>query len=118
MPNLLTCSLIGPVVSFRTPNRQFIVLNTLKAATELLDQRASTYSDRPRIWMSELAQRHLNPFNIYFDHPYFKVYRTMLKASLSPRTIQNYRSLQTEESRVLLDSLHNTPEQFFAHIRR
>ncbi|KAJ8590794.1 cytochrome P450 [Rhizopogon salebrosus TDB-379] len=108
----------GPVFSFRVPNRQFILLNTLKAATELLDQRASTYSDRPRIWMLELAQRYLNPFSIYFNHPHFKVYRTMFKASLSPRTIRDYRLLQTEESRVLLDGLHKTPQHFVAHIRR
>ncbi|KAG0694047.1 cytochrome P450 [Suillus ampliporus] len=111
--------IIGPIFSFRVPNRQFIVLSSLKSATELLDSRATTYSDRPRTWMyTELAKRHLNPFNISFNHPYFKEYRTILKASLSPRTIQRYRSLKIEESRVLLNDLHKNPEQFIAHIRR
>ncbi|KAG1747609.1 cytochrome P450 [Suillus lakei] len=83
----------GAIFSFRAPNRQFIVLSSLKSATELLDSRATT-------------------------HPYFKTYRTILKASLSPRTIQNYRSLQIEQSRLLLDGLHKNPEQFADHIRR
>jgi cytochrome P450 len=117
---LLTYSpILGPVFSFRVPNRQFIVLNSLKSATELLDRRSSAYSDRPKIWMtSELAKRSLSIFNIYSNHPYFKVYRTMLKSGLSPRTIQDYQILQTEECRVLLNGLYTNPEQFTAHIRR
>jgi cytochrome P450 len=111
--------LVGPIFSFRVPNRQFIVLSSLQSATELLDLRATTYSDRPRVWMyTELARRNLNPFNISFSHPYFKTYRTALKASLSPRTIQSYQSLQTEQSRVLLDALHKHPEHFVNHFRR
>ena len=118
--DLLTYSLIlGPVVSFRVPGRHIILLNSVKSATELLDQRASIYSDRPKVWMyTELAQRYLSPFNIYFNHPNFKVYRTVLKGSLSPRIIQNYRSLKTEESRVLVNALHENPDEFVAHIRR
>lgn len=109
----------GPIFSFRVPNRQFIVLNSLQSATELLDSRATTYSDRPRVWMyTELAKRNMNPFNISFTHPYFKTYRTILKASLSPRTIQSYQSLQTEQSRLLLDGLHNTSEHFADQIKR
>ncbi|KAG2067299.1 cytochrome P450 [Suillus decipiens] len=109
----------GPIFSFRMPNRQFIVLNSLQSATELLDSRATTYSDRPKIWMyTELAKRNLVPFNISFTHPYFKTYRTALKASLSTRTIQNYESLQTEQSRVLLDGLNRNPEHFVDHIKR
>ncbi|KAG1742799.1 cytochrome P450 [Suillus paluster] len=109
----------GPILSFRVPGQQFIVLSSLKTATELLDSRATTYSDRPRLWMyTELAKRKLTAFNISFNHPYFKTYRRMFKASLSPRNIQSYQSLQIEESRVLLDGLHKDPEQFIAHIKR
>ncbi|KAG1747611.1 cytochrome P450 [Suillus lakei] len=108
----------GPIFSFRAPNQQFIVLSSLKSATELLDSRANTYSDRPIMWMRILGGRNLNPFHISFGHPYFKTYRTILKASLNPRTIQSYRSLQTEQSRVLLDGLHKNPAQFADHIGR
>ncbi|KAG2358710.1 cytochrome P450 [Suillus spraguei] len=109
----------GPIFSFRVRNRQFIILSSLQLATELLDSRATTYSDRPKIWMyTELAKRKLLPFNISFTHPYFKTYRSALKASLSTRTIQSYQSLQTEQSRVLLDSLNKNPEHFVDHIKR
>ncbi|KAG1718693.1 cytochrome P450 [Suillus lakei] len=108
----------GPIFSFRAPNRQFIVLNSLKSATELLDSRATTYSDRLVTWMTKLAKRNLNPFNISFSHPYFKTYHRILEASLSPRTIQNYQLLQTEQCRLLLDGLHKNPEQFADHVKR
>ncbi|KAG2153555.1 cytochrome P450 [Suillus bovinus] len=108
-----------PIFSFRVLNRQFIVLSSLQSATELLDSHATIYSDRPKIWMyTELARRSLLPFNISFTHPYFKIYRTVLKASLSPRTIQNYQSLQTENSLSLLYDLHKNPQHFAEHIRR
>ncbi|KAG2743323.1 cytochrome P450 [Suillus brevipes Sb2] len=108
----------GPIFSFRVPSRQFIVLSSLKSATDLLDSRATTYSDRPKLWMVELAKQNLNVFNISFTHPYFKTYRTVLKNSLSSRTIQTYQSLQTEQSRVLIDSLHKDPNHFAGHITR
>ncbi|KAG1902565.1 cytochrome P450 [Suillus fuscotomentosus] len=108
----------GPIFSFHVPNRQFIVLSSLQSATELLDSRATIYSDRPRVWMqTELAKRNLNPFNISCTHPYFKTYRTTLKASLSSRAIQSYQSLQTEQSHILLGILHKNPEHFIEQIR-
>jgi cytochrome P450 len=110
---------LGPIFSFRVLNRQFVVLSSLESATELLDRRASAYSDRPKKWMtSELANRSLSIFNMNFNHPNFKVYRTMLKSSLSPHTIQRYQTLQIEECRVLLNGLHKNSEEFTAHIRR
>lgn len=66
---------------------------------------------------TELAKRNLNPFNISCTHPYFKTYRTTLKASLSSRAIQSYQSLQTEQSHILLGILHKNPEHFIEQIR-
>ncbi|KAG1813161.1 cytochrome P450 [Suillus subaureus] len=109
-------NIYGPIFSFRVPNRQFIVLSSLKAATELFDARATMYSDRPKVWMLELAKRNLNPFSISYNHPYFKAYRTIFKNSLSTRAIQNYQSVQSEECRVLLDGLHKNPDCFTDHI--
>ncbi|KIK41645.1 hypothetical protein CY34DRAFT_805807 [Suillus luteus UH-Slu-Lm8-n1] len=108
----------GPIFSFRVPNRQFIVLSSLEAVTELLDARATTYSDRPKVWMLELAKRHLHPFSISYHHPYFKAYRTAFQNSLSARALRKYQSVQTEECRVLLDALHKNPDRFADHIRR
>jgi hypothetical protein len=94
------------------------VLSSLEAVTELLDARATTYSDRPKVWMLELAKRHLHPFSISYHHPYFMAYRTAFQNSLSARALRKYQSVQTEECRVLLDALHKNPDCFADHIRR
>ncbi|KAG1771252.1 cytochrome P450 [Suillus occidentalis] len=109
---------VWPIFSFRVPNRQFIVFSSLEAVTKLLDAHATTYSDRPKVWMIELAKRHLNPFSISYHHPYFKAYRTAFQNSLSARALRKYQSVQTEECRVLLDALHKNPDHFVDHIRR
>ncbi|KAG1719823.1 cytochrome P450 [Suillus paluster] len=76
LANLL---LVGPILSFRVPGQQFIVLN---------------------VWMhTELAKRMLTAVSISFNHAYFKTYRRCFRASLSPRNIQRYSRLQIEESR-------------------
>lgn len=108
----------GPIFSFRVPNQQYIVLSSMKAATELLHSGATTYSDRPRVRMVELANQTLSAVYISFANPYFNMYRTVFKNGLSPRAIQNYQSLQVKRSRMLLDRLHKDPEQFASHIKK
>ena len=41
------------VLFFQTFGTKWIVLNSLKASSELLDQRGSNYADRPRFVMFE-----------------------------------------------------------------
>ncbi|KZV87617.1 cytochrome P450 [Exidia glandulosa HHB12029] len=48
----------GPIVYFRVPGRQFIVLNELEDAVALFEKRGNLYSDRPHMHMAhELANR-------------------------------------------------------------
>ncbi|KZW02981.1 cytochrome P450 [Exidia glandulosa HHB12029] len=44
--------LYGPVVCMRILNKDIIVLNSMKAATDLLEKRNALYSDRPRFPMA------------------------------------------------------------------
>ena len=44
----------GPIVHLRVLNRHIVILNTLKAADDLLNKRSSIYSSRPRAPMFEL----------------------------------------------------------------
>lgn len=68
--------------------------------------------------MGELAGRSPSVFMIPFQNPRFKVYRRMLHSGLNPRAIQDYKPIQLQETRTLLNSLHQAPEDFVAHIRR
>ena len=48
-----TDNLDTDVLFFQTFGTKWIVLNSLKASSELLDQRGSNYADRPRFVMFE-----------------------------------------------------------------
>lgn len=109
----------GPIVYFQTLRKQVVVLNSLKAASDLLDARSHIYSDRPISWMAgELAGRKKTVFHTRFLDPRFKLFRKLLNAGLNARTSRNYRPIQIEEKNVLLKALATDPEDFVAHVRR
>ena len=95
------------------------MLNTYKAANDLLEVRSSIYSDRSTTTMyGELIGRKLAVFNISSQTPRFRAYRRLLHSSLNPRVITEYQELQTREMHVLLRNLAAEPERFVAHFRR
>ncbi|KAF8915153.1 cytochrome P450 [Mucidula mucida] len=109
----------GPVVHLRTFGKSTIILNTAQAVQDLMEARATIYSDRPKSWMyGELCGRKLNVFWLPYDSPRFKVYRRLLHFGLSPRATQSYRSIMEYETRTLLQNLKKNPESFISHLRR
>ncbi|KAH9837060.1 cytochrome P450 [Rhodofomes roseus] len=111
--------LYGPVTSFRVHTTTTVVLNTLKAASDLFDSRSSIYSDRPVQWMyTELAGRRLTAFSILASHPWFKRYRKTMHSGLNPRPTRAYRPIMQEHSRKMLLNFAVSPEQFVSHIRK
>jgi len=95
------------------------MLNSGKAALDLLESRSAIYSDRPFAWMfGELIGRKFSIFMTSFFDPRFKKYRRMLQSGLNPRAVQSYRHIQEEELRVLLKNLAEKPESFSKHVRR
>ncbi|KDQ53720.1 hypothetical protein JAAARDRAFT_103521, partial [Jaapia argillacea MUCL 33604] len=108
-----------PVVSFRVFNRRTIVLNTSKAARDLLDKRSAIYSDRPKAWMfHELCGRGKSVMNISASEDRHRAYRKMLRNALAPEATRLYSELLASEMKVLLQGFSDSPEDFEAHIRR
>ncbi|KAH9482218.1 Cytochrome P450 monooxygenase 208 [Psilocybe cubensis] len=109
----------GPVTYFRVFHSKTIILNSLKAAADLLDSRSSIYSDRPIMWMAgELAGQKSMIFMTRFSNPSFKSLRRLLQDGLNARASRTYRPIQMREVQVLLQGLMDYPEAFFTHIRR
>lgn len=99
--------------------KKTIILNTGKAALDLLESRSSIYSDRPpNPNLTVLLGRDMSVFNISFLHPRFKRYRKLLNSGLNPRAVQTYRPIQEQETMTFLRGLLETPDKFVAHIRR
>lgn len=102
------------MVSYRLLNRRIIVVNTIKAITDLLQSRASIYSDRPFSWMlHELLNRKLTLFGISSDNPRFKIYRRLVQTGLNPRAVQSYREILERERNILLRNLESKSSQNF-----
>ncbi|KAF8168214.1 cytochrome P450 [Crassisporium funariophilum] len=95
-----------------------IILNSAKAAIELLETRSSNYSDRPRMIManelmgwewdfahmaySDKWRRHRRAFHQYFQ----------------PRNLASYYSIQKQVTLTLLEQLSQSPNAFVAHVRQ
>ncbi|PBK67072.1 cytochrome P450 [Armillaria solidipes] len=110
--------LYGPLTHLRYFGQTTIILNTGKAATDLLESRSALYSDRPVWVMGALAGRARSAFHIPYDHPRFRSYRKMLHSGLNPRITRTYRPIQEHELNTLLKNLSETPENFISHLRR
>ena len=109
---------IGPVYYFRVFNKGTLVINSVKTALDLLDARASRYSDRPIPRMATLGGRGLVIFTMSQFHPRFKTLRKLLSAGLTKSCTRTYRPIKERECITLLQGLLKTPEMFQHHIRR
>lgn len=109
----------SPIISWRIFGQRYIALSDYKSACDLLEARASIYSDRPVKWMwGHLVSRGGSLFHMSSQNPRFKAYRRVLQGSLNPRALSRYQETQEDEMRILLKSLASAPENFVAHFRR
>ncbi|KAJ7843270.1 cytochrome P450 [Mycena leptocephala] len=107
------------IVYFTIFRRKMLVLNTLAAATELLDNRGAIYSERPSsVMFGELLNRQNSVFFVPYHSPRFKAYRKILQAGLNSRAVEAYAPLQTQEARTFLKGLLKSPDNFRSLIRR
>ena len=90
----------SPITFHRIFARKFVVLNTLKAANDLLESRSSVYSDRSVSWMyMELINRKLAVLNISSQNLRFKVYRRLIHTGLNPRAVERYNGILSRSCR-------------------
>jgi len=108
----------GPIVYLQVFNQKTIILNSAKAALDLLESRSAIYSDRPRLWMGELSGGQNIVFITSFANPRFKTLRRLLQTGLNTKAAKSYRPIQERETHILLQNLANAPEKFMSHIRR
>ena len=123
----------GPIVGLNLGGKNTIVLNTHKAASDLLDKRASIYSDRPFSRMyHDICGRGKTVFNISSMDKRHGVYRKVLDRGINGRNnvrgdvsqggsesgSGSYWGLLEEEVEVLVDRIMNDPEGYEKHFRQ
>ncbi|CCM04078.1 uncharacterized protein FIBRA_06237 [Fibroporia radiculosa] len=107
----------GDIIYMHVLGREFVILNTAKAALDLFDDRGILYSDRPRSVMSDLVGK----TRAVLFHPYgeqLKKHRRLLRNAFNPQRSKDYWQLEEEEARRLVSALAEEPKNFLAHVRQ
>ncbi|KZV90689.1 cytochrome P450 [Exidia glandulosa HHB12029] len=108
----------GPIVYFRVPGRQFIVLNELEDAVALFEKRGNLYSDRPHMHMAhELANRKVTILFTPYNERYKQYKRLTMSVTNMRATIARWPVITAEVHQVLARLLES-PEDFREHIFR
>ncbi|KAI0295310.1 cytochrome P450 [Multifurca ochricompacta] len=87
-----------------------VILNSAKAANELLEKRSSVYSDRPRF----------TAFHVHVFLPYGDRWRRLRRAfnyHFDAKTSKEYRPLEMQAVQLLLRNLLSGPDNFSQHLR-
>lgn len=94
-----------------------IILNSVAAATELLEHRSLNYSDRPTFTQFELmGWEHTLTFLRW--GPRFHMHRRLVASSFTKQKIVQYQDLQTTEARRLAKGIMDEPGEWEEVLRR
>ncbi|KAI9445988.1 cytochrome P450 [Lactarius indigo] len=94
-----------------------IILNSMKAAKDLLEKRSSIYSDRPHlVAVQDLFGMDYN-LGLARYGPAWRHSRREFLAHLGPTDLEEYQPLEQQAVHRLLRNLLSSPENFAQHLR-
>ncbi|EMD36555.1 hypothetical protein CERSUDRAFT_95844 [Gelatoporia subvermispora B] len=106
----------GPVVHLQVLGKSFVILNTAKVATDLLESRSAIYSDRmPSVMASMMG---LDPWNTVLMRygPTWRTHRKEIYQHFNIEAIRAYQPLQLRKAHELLQRLRNDSSDFLRTI--
>ncbi|KAJ8520800.1 hypothetical protein ONZ45_g2406 [Pleurotus djamor] len=94
----------GDVMHLKVLNQNIIILNSVKAASELLDKRGALYSDRPRFIVFEMLgwTRDLGFFGYGED---FRKHRKLFHSYFRQEACYQFQQVQLESTHILIREL-------------
>ncbi|KAJ7122883.1 putative monooxygenase [Mycena epipterygia] len=98
----------GDLVFLDALGQPLVLLNSAKAAKDLLEQRSAIYSDRPHLEMARLSGYDIG----FVLQPYNETWRQQRKIvtqDLAPRMIPRYHAFQEAEARLLVKHVLEDP---------
>ncbi|KAJ7241925.1 cytochrome P450 [Mycena haematopus] len=104
----------GDVVYLEAFGQPLILLNTSKAAKDLLEQRSAIYSDRPRLNSSGYDKALV--LQSYNDN--WRQQRKIVTQDLAPRMIPRYFPFQEAEARLLVKNVLENPSDLEHIVKR
>ncbi|KAJ7344033.1 cytochrome P450 [Mycena albidolilacea] len=103
----------GDVMRLEVLGRTMIILDSYQAATDLLEKRGAIYSDRPKFTVYELLG--WDPSISFLSYgKRFNKQRTMHQSYLNRNKAEDFKVMQTQEARTLVQNLfESTPDNTF-----
>jgi cytochrome P450 len=105
------------ILSFSVLSQPVIVLNSVRAAVDLLDKRGANYSDRPRFVLFEVMGWEKTLSFLPWG-PTFRMHRRILQKNFQKSNIVQYRPTQAREAALMLQSILANPASWNNAIRR
>ncbi|KAG7439314.1 cytochrome P450 [Guyanagaster necrorhizus] len=106
----------GDILYLDIPGNPTVVVNSVKAAADLLEKRSRNYSDRPDFTMLNLmGWGSMMGFMRYSN--WWRMHRRMFQQYFQPRALPAYYPVQMKATLVLLQQLYKSPDAFVHHIR-
>ncbi|KIK66620.1 hypothetical protein GYMLUDRAFT_908855 [Collybiopsis luxurians FD-317 M1] len=106
------------IVHVNVAGQPIIILNTLEAASELLEKRGAIYSSRPRYTMlNEVIGWKWNFVNMSYG-PEWRACRKLFTTVISPNHPESYESRELIAARNLLLDIYKSPESYVQHLRK
>jgi len=108
----------GDVIYVYIFGNPIVVLNSAKAASDLLDKRSGIYSSRPQRTMVSTLMGWDWLFSTIPYGPWWKRHRSLFHQYFNANNTSDYHPVQMKETYVMLQNLAQTPDDFFHHVRR
>lgn len=105
------------ILSFNVLGQPVVVLNSVRAAVDLLDKRGANYCDRPRFVLFEVMGWGKTLTFLRWG-PAFRMHRRILQKGFQKSNIVQYRPLQERETTVMLKGIVEKPAQWEMVMRR
>ncbi|KFZ16483.1 hypothetical protein V501_02223 [Pseudogymnoascus sp. VKM F-4519 (FW-2642)] len=105
------------VLYFNILGRPVVVLNSVKAAVDLLSKKGSNYQDRPRFVLFEVMGWGMT-LTFLRSGPKFQLHRKIIQSNFTKSAIVQYRTLQEREARIAVHSIMQDPTNWEASTRR
>ncbi|KAI0270347.1 cytochrome P450 [Russula aff. rugulosa BPL654] len=108
----------GDLIYLNAAGQPIVVINSQKAAVELLDRRAAIYSNRPRnvIGCEIMTGGHLFGFSQYGET--WRRLRRATDEGLNKNAVKGFYETQMTEAVLMADGLLGSPAQWDQHFRR
>ena len=115
---MLTNLFIGEITYLNVVGQKMVILNSSKAAVDLLDKRSSTYSNRPVIMLGGEIVGWNRSLGLMQYGPRFRELRKYLSKSMTRASVEKFAPVQEKETAKFLARAMRDPGSLAQHIQQ